>query len=147
MKQRKKQKTPKPKATKAEQIMYVETIYAMLQKGFVTNDILRYAAEKWDMSTRSGQEYLGRARAKMAEIVEEDMKHEYQLAVEQMKKDYYDAKERRDFKLASIIRKEINEVTGIKKFNLNITGEIGVKLSPEERKRKIAEYERKREKV
>ena len=141
MKQRKKQR---PKATKAEQIKYVETIYAMLQKGYVTNDILRYTAEHWDMGKRTGEEYLARARDKMAKIVDEDMKHEYQLAVEQLKIDYFEAKERRDFKLASIIRKEINEVTGIKKFNINLTADVNVNMSSEERKRKIAEYEKKR---
>jgi len=51
------------KATRNEATFRTQTIYGMLCDGKSRSDILRFAAEEWDLSERQGETYLSRAYA------------------------------------------------------------------------------------
>ena len=137
-------KAPRPKSTKHEQIKYVETIFHMIVEGYPSHKILRYASEKWNMSERSYETYLARARKKISEMVQEDMKTLFETSMKQMESDYHGAKERGDHRLAKDIKKEINDIGGLRKYKFEGTMDIIDTRSPEQVKNRIEELEKKR---
>ena len=56
------------KSTNAEITERVNTVYSHLIKSHSRFDILQYAAEHWDVSVRSADEYIARAR----KLIEQD---------------------------------------------------------------------------
>jgi len=139
-------KQRKKRATLAEQEQIIKYVYTMLIQSFTYSDIVRNCYEKFNCSARNTDNYLAKARAKIREEVEKNIENEYAEAVRQMKEDLRSCLDNRDMRAATAIRRELHEVLGLKKYNLNISGGLDITLSPEERQRKIAEYERKREK-
>lgn len=59
------------KGTKAEVELRVQTVYEMILKGATRPFIMRYAAEKWDLSERTVDEYMCRARDIIRETFED----------------------------------------------------------------------------
>lgn len=59
------------KGTKAEVELRVQTVYEMILKGATRPFIIRYAAEKWDLSERTVDEYMCRARDIIRETFED----------------------------------------------------------------------------
>ena len=62
--------TPKrpTKATKALVDQRVAEVYGLLSKAWSRQQVVQYAAENWDISTRQADEYIARAR----EMLEQD---------------------------------------------------------------------------
>lgn len=58
------------KATEHERIIRVHEIYRLLTKGASRYRILRYSAEKWQVSERTSEIYLAEARALLARDLE-----------------------------------------------------------------------------
>lgn len=59
------------KGTNAEVELRVQTVYEMILKGATRPFIIRYAAEKWDLSERTVDEYMCRARDIIRETFED----------------------------------------------------------------------------
>jgi len=137
-------KTKKPKATQHEQLQYIETIFHMIVEGYPRHKIQRYAAEKWNMGERTYETYLARARKKIKEMVQEDMKDLFETSMKQMENDYHSAKERGDHRLAKDIKKEINDIGGLRKYKIEGTVDVVDTRSIEQIKSRIAELEKKR---
>lgn len=56
------------KSTQAEKRLRVDTVYGMLADGASRTSILQLAAEKWDVSERTGDAYIAEAR----QLIERD---------------------------------------------------------------------------
>ena len=55
------------RATKAEHALRIDTVYGMLCDGQSRSNILLAAAEMWEVSERTTDDYLAAARVKLAE--------------------------------------------------------------------------------
>ena len=53
------------KSTKAAKEFRVNTVYKLLIDGKSRSEILQFAADEWDISTRQGDQYIADAREKL----------------------------------------------------------------------------------
>ena len=53
------------KSTKAAKEFRVNTVYKLLVDGKSRSEILQFAADEWDISTRQGDQYIADARQKI----------------------------------------------------------------------------------
>lgn len=91
-------------------------IYEMLLRGYTTSDIVHYAAEKtdWNVSRRTVEEYIRRAREDVARISDEEKEAALGSSLKRLDMLYRKALKKDDLKTALAIQKEINELFHLK---------------------------------
>jgi len=106
----------------------ISVVYRLLLNGLRRREIIQYASEKtdWNVSDRSIDEYIRRAREEIAEMNEEERKGAYGMARKRLDDLYFKSMKINDYKTCLSVQKEINLLEGLAAAaKVEVTGKDG----------------------
>lgn len=141
------EKTTRHKSDSSEMEKRINTIYLMLLQGYERKQIIQYCTENYNISERQTDEYLKKAREMFKQNACDDLDGKKFHILSQFNDLYQKNYKLEEYKECRNILKDISSVLGIdapKKVDHTTNGE-SLNLSPEDRKRRIAELKSKME--
>lgn len=102
----------------------VTTITEMLLKASSREVIVQYASTNWKVTDRQTDTYIKRAREVIEASVKRKVEFDYAMAIKRFEDLYSKAMNKKDYRLASSINKEIATLQGLYKTQIEQTGSI-----------------------
>ncbi|NML70606.1 hypothetical protein HHL23_12430 [Chryseobacterium sp. RP-3-3] len=96
----------------------------MLIKAKSRNEIIHYSSENWNVGERQIDKYIAQARKLIQSEIQKNIEYDYAKAVRRYETLYQSAIDNRDYRLASSINKEIANLQGLYKIQIEHSGNI-----------------------
>lgn len=113
-----------PKSSKHIVGARVKEVAKLLIAGSSREDIVHYSSVSWNIGERQAEKYLQKARALIAQSVKKEINFDYAKAIMRYEELYKLSFERKDYKTAMSIIKEITALQGLNKLQMEHTGEV-----------------------
>lgn len=112
------------KSTNASVFQRVKDISEFLMQGNSREYIIQYSSENWNVGERQTDKYIQKARDIISASVKRSVDYEYAKAMRRYEELYRLNIERKDYKTALAVNKEITALQGLYKNQVEHSGEI-----------------------
>ncbi len=112
------------KATKAILLTRLKDVAAYLIEGRSREFIVQYGSENWEIGERQADNYIKQARDLIAKEVVNDVKYDFAKALKRFEYLYNQSILKNDIKTAMAINKEIANLQGLYKTQIEQSGEV-----------------------
>lgn len=102
----------------------VKTIAQMLINGCSREDIVLLCSDHWSIGERQSDKYIARARTLVEQSVKRKVEYDYAKAVRRYENLYKLSMERKDYKTAMSVNKELTALQGLFKQQIEHSGEV-----------------------
>ncbi|WP_228464739.1 hypothetical protein [Chryseobacterium antibioticum] len=102
----------------------INEVSEMLIKAKSRNEIIHYSSENWNVGERQIDKYIAQARKLIQSEIQKNIEYDYAKAVRRYETLYQSAIDNRDYRLASSINKEIANLQGLYKIQIEHSGNI-----------------------
>lgn len=102
----------------------VKEVAKLLIAGKSSEELVHYSSVSWNIGERQAEKYLHKARALIAQSVKKEINFDYAKAIMRYEELYKFSFERKDYKTAMSIIKEITALQGLNKLQMEHTGKI-----------------------
>lgn len=113
-----------PKADKNIVEQRIKHIATMLINGNSREEIGLYSSENWNIGERQTDKYIARAKELVEKSVKRKIEYDYAKAVRRYEDLYKLSLERKDYKTALAVNKELTSLQGLFKQQIEHAGEI-----------------------
>lgn len=113
-----------PKSSKHIVEARVKEVAKLLITGKSSEELVHYSSENWSIGERQAEKYLQKARALITQSVKKEINFDYAKAIMRYEELYKLSFERKDYKTAMSIIKEITALQGLNKLQIEHAGEI-----------------------
>jgi hypothetical protein len=113
-----------PKSDHHTLLQRIQLIANLLLKGHCRESILQYCSENWFISDRQADTYIQRAREIIEESVKRHVEFDYAKAIRRYEELYKLSLERKDFKTALSVNKELTALQGLLKLQTEHSGSV-----------------------
>ncbi|QQR99292.1 MAG: hypothetical protein IPK18_03490 [Sphingobacteriales bacterium] len=96
----------------------------MLIAGKSSDEIVHYSSDSWNIGERQAEKYLHKARALITQSIKKEINYDYAKAIIRYEELYKLSFERKDYKTAMSVIKEITALQGLNKLQIEHAGEI-----------------------
>lgn len=112
------------KASKLVVNQRVNIIVDMIISGKSRADIIHYGSENWNLGERQIDKYIAKSRDTIQVEIVKNLEYDYAKAIKRYEVLYMKAIEGKDYRLAVTINKEITQLQGLNKLQLDHSGSI-----------------------
>jgi hypothetical protein len=91
----------------------VGEVATMLINGSSREDIVQYSSEKWHIGERQTDKYIQKAKESIRSSVKQDIRYDYAKAIKRYEYLYKMVIEKKDYKTALSINKELTNLQGL----------------------------------
>lgn len=102
----------------------VKTIAQMLINGCSREDIVLLCTAEWSIGERQSDKYIARARVLVEQSVKRKVEYDYAKAVRRYESLYKLSMERKDYKTAMSVNKELTALQGLFRQQIEHSGEV-----------------------
>ncbi len=102
----------------------VGSIVDMLMVGQTRSHIIHYGSESWNVGERQMDKYIAKARKLIEGEIVKNLEYDYAKAIKRYEGLYGRAMEKEDYKLALSVNKEITNLQGLNKVQVEHSGNI-----------------------
>ena len=115
----------KKKSTNAEILQRVNNVYIFMIKGASRQDIIQYSSDEWDVTERTADEYIRKARKYFDDRLKMQRDTELGQAVTRYDMLFQKALKVQDYKTAIQAQARIDKIRGLEINKTEITGKDG----------------------
>ncbi len=105
-------------------IQRVRVVSKLLIAGNSREDIVQFIAGTWELCERQADNYIKKANELISKSVKKEVNHDYAKAIIRFEELYKLSLERKDYKTASTINKELASLQGLYKGHIEHSGEV-----------------------
>lgn len=102
----------------------VKDIATMLINGSSRESIVLHCSEKWNIGERQADKYIARAKVLVEKSVKRKLEYDYARAVRRYEDLYRLSIEKKDYRTALSVNKELTNLQGLFKQEIEHSGEI-----------------------
>lgn len=102
----------------------VSEISEMLIEGKSRNGIIQYGTKYWKVGERQIDKYIARARELIQQEITKDLEFDYAKSIKRFESLYHKAYERKDYRLALAVNKELSTIQGLYKIQIEHSGNM-----------------------
>ena len=113
-----------PKSDKNTMERRIKSISSMLINGNNREFIVLYCSENWNIGERQADKYISKARTLIEQSVKKQVAYDYAKAVRRYEELYRLSIEKRDYKTALSVNKELTTLQGLFKIEVEHSGNI-----------------------
>ena len=113
-----------PKSDKNTIERRIKSISSMLINGNNREFIVLYCSENWNIGERQADKYISKARTLIEQSVKKQVAYDYAKAVRRYEELYRLSIEKRDYKTALSVNKELTTLQGLFKIEVEHSGNI-----------------------
>ena len=113
-----------PKSDKNTIERRIKSISSMLINGNNREFIVLYCSENWNIGERQADKYISKARTLIEQSVKKQVAYEYAKAVRRYEELYRLSIEKKDYKTALSVNKELTTLQGLFKIEVEHSGNI-----------------------
>ncbi len=114
----------KTKSTQAEVELRIKKVCEMLLSGKGIEDIVHYSSQNWGVGARQTAKYLKEAKSRIATSVQKDIQYDYSMAVLRYEELFNLNMEKKDYRTAALINKELTALQGLSKQQIDHSVEV-----------------------
>ena len=112
------------KSTRAEVELRIREICKLLIKGSSREEIVQYSSTNWGVSERQADKYLKGAKQVIAKSVQKSIDYDFAKAVSRYEELYRVCMEKKDYKTALSVNKELSSLQGLLKMQVEHSGNV-----------------------
>lgn len=112
------------RATDTELLQRIGEISKLLINGSGKDEIVRFSAEKYGVKERMTEKYISKAKLLIENSVEKQVNYDYAKAVRRYENLYQLSIEKKDYRTALSVNKELTTLQGLFKQEIEHSGEI-----------------------
>jgi hypothetical protein len=113
-----------PKSDKNTIERRIKSISSMLINGNNREFIVLYCSENWNIGERQADKYISKARTLIEQSVKKEVAYDYAKAVRRYEELYRLSIEKKDYKTALSVNKELTTLQGLFKIEVEHSGNI-----------------------
>ena len=113
-----------PKSDKNTVERRIKSISSMLINGNNREFIVLYCSENWNIGERQADKYISKARTLIEQSVKKQVAYDYAKAVRRYEELYRLSIEKKDYKTALSVNKELTTLQGLFKIEVEHSGNI-----------------------
>ena len=113
-----------PKSDKNTMERRIKSISSMLINGNNREFIVLYCSENWNIGERQADKYISKARTLIEQSVKKEVAYDYAKAVRRYEELYRLSIEKKDYKTALSVNKELTTLQGLFKIEVEHSGNI-----------------------
>ena len=113
-----------PKSDKNTIERRIKSISSMLINGNNREFIVLYCSENWNIGDRQADKYISKARTLIEQSVKKQVAYDYAKAVRRYEELYRLSIEKKDYKTALSVNKELTTLQGLFKIEVEHSGNI-----------------------
>ncbi len=113
-----------PKSDKNTIERRIKSISSMLINGNNREFIVLYCSENWNIGERQADKYISKARTLIEQSVKKEVAYDYAKAVRRYEELYRLSIEKKDYKTALSVNKELTTLQGLFKIEVEHLGNI-----------------------
>lgn len=113
-----------PKSDKNTIERRIKSISSMLINGNNREFIVLYCSENWNIGERQADKYISKARTLIEQSVKKQVAYDYAKAVRRYEELYRLSIEKKDYKTALSVNKELTTLQGLFKIEIEHSGNI-----------------------
>ena len=113
-----------PKSDKNTIERRIKSISSMLINGNNREFIVLYCSENWNIGERQADKYISKARTLIEQSVKKQVAYDYAKAVRRYEELYRLSTEKKDYKTALSVNKELTTLQGLFKIEVEHSGNI-----------------------
>ena len=113
-----------PKSDKNTIERRIKSISSMLINGNNREFIVLYCSENWNIGERQADKYISKARTLIEQSVKKQVAYDYAKAVRRYEELYRLSIEKKDYKTALLVNKELTTLQGLFKIEVEHSGNI-----------------------
>jgi hypothetical protein len=113
-----------PKSDKNTMERRIKSISSMLINGNNREFIVLYCSENWNIGERQADKYISKARTLIEQSVKKQVAYDYAKAVRRYEDLYRLSIEKKDYKTALSVNKELTTLQGLFKIEVEHSGNI-----------------------
>ena len=113
-----------PKSDKNTIERRIKSISSMLINGNNREFIVLYCSENWNIGERQADKYISKARTLIEQSVKKQVAYDYAKAVRRYEELYRLSIEKKDYKTALSVNKELTTLQGLFKIEVEYSGNI-----------------------
>ena len=113
-----------PKSDKNTIERRIKSISSMLINGNNRGFIVLYCSENWNIGERQADKYISKARTLIEQSVKKQVAYDYAKAVRRYEELYRLSIEKKDYKTALSVNKELTTLQGLFKIEVEHSGNI-----------------------
>ena len=113
-----------PKSDKNTIERRIKSISSMLINGNNREFIVLYCSENWNIGERQADKYISKARTLIEQSVKKQVAYDYAKAVRRYEELYRWSIEKKDYKTALSVNKELTTLQGLFKIEVEHSGNI-----------------------
>ena len=113
-----------PKSDKNTIERRIKSISSMLINGNNREFIVLYCSENWNIGERQADKYISKARTLIEQSVKKQVAYDYAKAVRRYEELYRLSIEKKDYKTALSVNKELSTLQGLFKIEVEHSGNI-----------------------
>ncbi len=113
-----------PKSDKNTIERRIKSISSMLINGNNREFIVLYCSENWNIGERQADKYISKARTLIEQSVKKQVAYDYAKAVRRYEELYRLSIEKKDYKTALSVNKELTTLQGLFKIEVEHSGNI-----------------------
>ena len=113
-----------PKSDKNTIDRRIKSISSMLINGNNREFIVLYCSENWNIGERQADKYISKARTLIEQSVKKQVAYDYAKAVRRYEELYRLSIEKKDYKTALSVNKELTTLQGLFKIEVEHSGNI-----------------------
>ena len=102
----------------------IKSISSMLINGNNREFIVLYCSENWNIGERQADKYISKARTLIEQSVKKEVAYDYAKAVRRYEELYRLSIEKKDYKTALSVNKELTTLQGLFKIEVEHSGNI-----------------------
>lgn len=102
----------------------ITEVVDMLIAGKNRNAIIQYGSDCWNVGERQIDKYIAKARDLIQSDIQKNIEYDYAKAIRRYEELYNKAIENEDFRLALSINKELTNLQGLSKVQLELSGNV-----------------------
>jgi len=113
-----------PKSDKNTMERRIKSISSMLINGNNREFIVLYCSENWNIGERQAETYISKARTLIEQSVKKQVAYDYAKAIRRYEELYRLSIEKKDYKTALSVNKELTTLQGLFKIEVEHSGNI-----------------------
>lgn len=117
-------KRQRRKSTQGELELRIGEVCGMLLRGCSKDEIMHHSSQIWNVGIRQTAKYIKAARERIALSVQKEIEYDYAKAVRRYEELYKLSMERKDYKTAMSVNKELTSLQGLFKQQVEHSGEV-----------------------
>lgn len=102
----------------------VAEVSEMLINGVNRASIVHYSSDNWDISERQVDKYISKARELIQSDIIKNLEFDYAKSIKRYESLYQKAIEIKDYRLALTVNKEITQLQGLSKMQIEHSGDV-----------------------